>query len=347
MSCKVLGMNLKVTKSNELLTGAYRLTLLEIRIILFGISKVNPMRPMPASHSIKCLDMANFYNIEESELWQQLKETMKNRLFERKLVVKDERRTLISRWITDMEIDHEKREISYIYNSRLVPHLTQIEKTFTTYGLDYIAKMKSIYGIRFYEWSIMTLRAAGKSAVSYRRTVDELKHDLELEDKYKQLADFRKYVLDMAVREICAHSDIIFDYHIERRGRTIEYIEFHARFNATKKLVDSAKTRPESTAPEPEKKQNASTYNMQAFKSSSQKERDEEEKNSRFRELKTEEDIRDCQSEYVVRNNILQITNQIDFKKDYLHMPPVKDEYERLNTLLEALKQRLKQIESP
>ena len=221
---------LKVTKSNELIRASYRLTLLELRIILFGISKINPMRELPARHEVSCHDIAEFYNLETRNFWQEIKHAFCERFFERKIIIKDNERTVISRWIYELEIDEAQKIISYVYNPSILPHLSQLEKRFTTYGLKYISKMASIYSIRFYEWSIMQLNASQKQSITFQKTVEELKEDLALEGKYKQLGDFKKYVLNVAKEEISDLTNITFDYIIEKQGHHIKYIEFSASF---------------------------------------------------------------------------------------------------------------------
>ncbi len=251
-----MNKTLKVTKSNELIRASYHLTLLELRIILFGISKINPMREMPGRHDVNCYEMAEFYNIEVTDFWFKIKHAFCERFFERKIIIKDNERTVISRWIFEIEINDNTKILSYIYNPSILPHLSQLEKRFTSYGLKYISKMTSLYSIRFYEWSIMQLNAAKKNNVTFQKTVEELKEDLVLQDKYKQLGDFKKRVLDVAKEEISDLTNITFDYTIEKQGHHIKYIEFKASFkpNQPEETPMQSKSPPITATPEPAKK---------------------------------------------------------------------------------------------
>lgn len=228
---------LKVTKSNALIRASYRLTLLELRIILFGISKLNPKRELPLRHSVNCHEMADFYELKVSDLWRQVKEAFCERFFDRKITLKEGNITIISRWIYEIKIDEEAKILNYVYNPSIVPHLSQLERGFTNYGLQYIAQMKSMYSIRFYEWSILHLNAAQKNKISYQKTVAELKEDLAIEGKYTQLGDFKKNVLEAAKKEISELTNIDFDFYIEKRGNHLQYIGFIAAYKPSQKHI--------------------------------------------------------------------------------------------------------------
>lgn len=236
---------LKVTKSNQLIKASYHLSLLELRIILFGISKLNPKRELPLRHEVNCHEMADFYKLKMSDLWRQVKDAFCDRFFERKITLKDGSSTVISRWIYELKTDDETKILSYVYNPAILPHLYQLKPRFTNYGLQYIAQMKSMYSIRFYEWSIMYLNASQKNKISYEKTVEELKEDLALDGKYKRWGDLKKNVLEPAKNEISELTNIDFDFYIEKRGTLLHQIGFTASYkpsNNPAKVVIASKS---------------------------------------------------------------------------------------------------------
>lgn len=230
---------LKVTKSNELVYASYKLTLTEIRIVLYGISKINPMRDndMPLTHTINVSELAEFYNISKDGLYSEIKTALCDRFFNRKIVINDniKRKTTIDRWISHIDYDHDSRAFTYTYNPELKPHLIKLENMFTTYVLKHISKMKSIYSIRIYEMCLVPLKASKKNNIKFSKKLDRLKKMLDICDKYKDLCNFKLRVLETAKTEINLYSDIQVDYTILKNGRTERCIEFHVSYKKIEK----------------------------------------------------------------------------------------------------------------
>lgn len=57
-------------------------------------------------------------------------------------------------------------------------------------------------------------------------TVDELKDRLEIADKYKAFANLKQKVIDTAIEEINACSDIVVSYEPIKRGRKVVSVRF-------------------------------------------------------------------------------------------------------------------------
>ena len=138
---------LTVTKSNELIKASYRLTLLEKRIILFGIAKINPMRAendMPLTHTINITELADFYNVDRNYLYGAVKTALCEHLFNRKIVIKseDDKEGTLDRWIDHVHYDENAKTFTYHFNSRLKEHLINLEENFTKYTLKNMEHLK-------------------------------------------------------------------------------------------------------------------------------------------------------------------------------------------------------------
>ena len=175
---------LTVTKSNELIKASYRLTLLEKRIILFGIAKINPMRAendMPLTHTINITELADFYNIERTSLYSSVKTALCEHLFNRKIVIKtgDDKEGTLDRWIDHVHYDENSKTFTYHFNSRLKEHLINLEENFTKYTLKNMEHLKSIYSIRLYEICVFRINASKKDNISFSYSVSKIKEMLE------------------------------------------------------------------------------------------------------------------------------------------------------------------------
>lgn len=92
-------------------------------------------------------------------------------------------------------------------------------KGFRKYELQTAMSFSSTYSMRFYE-----LLSGQKSPITYK--VDYLKAMFHLENKYKDVKDFIRWVIAPAKAELDAHSAHSFEYTIERHGRTPYAITF-------------------------------------------------------------------------------------------------------------------------
>jgi len=115
---------------------------------------------------------------------------------------------------------------SYIkikFTDDVMPLITQLEKHFTSYQLEQVKDLSSIYAIRLYEL-MMQWRATGKTQ---QIPIDELRHKLGIEpDQYQKMSNFKDKVLDVAIDQINEHTDIKASYEQHKEGRSITGFTF-------------------------------------------------------------------------------------------------------------------------
>lgn len=81
-------------------------------------------------------------------------------------------------------------------------------------------QFESVYAMRFYE-----LMSGQKDPITFG--IDKLKEMFKLEEKYKRVNDFFKYVIDPAKRELDKYSPFSFEYRINKDGRKYKSITFY------------------------------------------------------------------------------------------------------------------------
>ena len=109
------------------------------------------------------------------------------------------------------------------FTSDVVPLITRLEEQFTSYEIDQVANIDSGYAIRLYELLIQW-RSAGKTPIF---ELEHFRRQLGVEDeKYSRMSDFKKYVLDFAIKQINEHTDITAKYEQHKNGRTITGFTF-------------------------------------------------------------------------------------------------------------------------
>lgn len=232
-------MNKKITKSNSLINSSYRLSLNELRIVLFGLSAINPMdAEFPLEHSFTKNEIAEFYAIPKKDrgaFYRDIEKALTTQFWNREFTYYDQEReqNVSNRWLITIRHGGKNPRLSYVYNPEIKKELQKLSTRFTSYFLTNVANMKSPFSIRFYEISIMHLNASKLNQTMFKVEFDELKQKLAIEGKYARFANFKARVLDKAKDEINKFSDISFNFEVMKRGRLVTGIKFMVSIKKT------------------------------------------------------------------------------------------------------------------
>ena len=225
-------MTFKITKSNAIINSSYRLSLNEMRIVLFGLSHIDPTsEDFPLFHQIHIKDLSEFYNIGEKDrgsFYDDIKHALITKFWERDFSYFDEAKgvNVKRRWLIGVEYGGKDGLLAYHFNPLIRSELQKLAKRFTSYFLSNVANMKSAYSMRIYEIAIMYLNASSKQKTVFNKIISDLKHNLDISSKYKKFSDMKKRVLEHARKEINRHSDITINYEVIKLGRSPHTVKF-------------------------------------------------------------------------------------------------------------------------
>ena len=229
--------NFTITKHNSLIKASYRLSTMEIRIVLYGLGLINPTsNDFPIQYKIDVKKFAAFFKLDQNWLYQELKSCILDKFWEREFSYIDEKGKVVkNRWLIQVCYKDDEALLEIAYNPMIKHLLQNMKSNFTSYNIARIISMKSAYAIRFYEICIMELKKDWqhkntvekmRKDLKFRIRIEELRHILELVDKYKVFRNFKARVLDKIKLEINKHSDIRIKYEVLKRGRSPYEIEF-------------------------------------------------------------------------------------------------------------------------
>ena len=219
---------LTVYKANEIVEAGYRLSLNEQRIVLACIAQVNSGKELSATDEfeLSAKDFARLFAVSEDRAYSELQEVAKN-LYQRSLTIHnpDPKRPKIKkiemRWISSISYMPEDGKISLCFSQKILPYLSELKGQFTKYELKHIGNMKSIYAIRLYEL-LMQWKGTGTRTVE----IEWLKQQFQLEGQYPAMKDFKKWVIDPAVKDINTHSDFEVSWTQKKTGRRVTHFTF-------------------------------------------------------------------------------------------------------------------------
>ena len=224
--------NKTVSKSNNLITSHFNFSMTEYRILLYAISLVNPTdKAFPQEFKINIKAFAEQFGIEPERLYTELKQTLKRKMFPRYITIEMEDGWIGNFHLIDFMKYHDSLgEIELVFSRFAMPLLCNFKDNFTSYHLDQISLFKSAYSIRFYEFSIMRMKANEGKPTQFFITIDELKRRFEITDKYRMYNNFKQRVIEKAMTEINAFSNISLRYVEIKKGRSVDQIKLIVKY---------------------------------------------------------------------------------------------------------------------
>lgn len=217
-----------VVKSNVLINAMLDLTLQGNRFLAFAISlldRTQVVEGKPVELEIPVLEFAETFQIAPNYAYGEI-EALADQ-FQRKIITLQPHETLDGSRVKvglvskQKYLDSEGR-VLLRFDEDLVPHLMGLKGSFTQYRLKDVYQFSRASTWRVYEL-LRQFKPRGKREIE----LEDLRWKLGLVDKYERPIDLRINVIDPAVEEINATSDLLVQYEQKKRGRRITALVFH------------------------------------------------------------------------------------------------------------------------
>jgi plasmid replication initiation protein len=127
-----------------------------------------------------------------------------------------------------------------VFDSRILPLLSELKANFTQFLLDDVAGFGSVYSFRFYQM-MMQFKSTGYCKIS----LEDLRYSLALFEKYEATKDLRKWVIDTAIKEINEKTPYKVSYELIKSGRKFTHLEL--KFKEKKAKEESKPSRDPDT----------------------------------------------------------------------------------------------------
>ena len=242
--------NFLVTKSNDfIMKSAYDLSLEEQRLILVLASMVQPEDKEFKEYTLKIKDFMELIGVRDKNKYSKLPEITKNlmqKVFEmEKIDLKNNKKILVQlAWISGVihsqnleEVNQGTGEITLMFNPLLKDYLLELNGFYTQYKLCNVLSMKSKYSPRIYE----LLKSNEYQKKGFVIEIKELRRMFKAEEIYPLYADFKKYVILQAQKELEQFSDIRFEFEEIKKVRKVDSIKFFIFPNVPKDTKNKIK----------------------------------------------------------------------------------------------------------
>ena len=218
-----------IVKDNALINASYNLDLVEQRLILLAIVEaresgkgINSNDPL----TVHAESYINHFSVHRNTAYQALKDACKD-LFARQFSYQEQRpkgvANITSRWVSQIAYVDNSATVELIFAPAIIPLVTRLEEQFTSYELKQVSGLSSAYAIRLYEL-LIAWRSTGKTPVI---ELSDFRQKLGvLETEYNRMHDFKKRVLDPAIKQINEHTDITVKVEQHKKGRSVSGFSF-------------------------------------------------------------------------------------------------------------------------
>lgn len=212
---------LTVVKANHVINASYKLSVIEQRVILAAIAQI-PKGQVISDQKFYEVTIAHMQQLgtHETEVYSVIKEAT-SKLYERSINLMVDGVEFKTRWVQSIQFHDNKSVVSIKFTHDILPFISNLSEHFTKYSLLDVSNMTSSYAIRLYE-----LLTQYKGIGSRELFISELRKMFELEEQYSLFADFKKRVIDTAVKQINEHSPLTVDYTEHKTGRRVTSLVF-------------------------------------------------------------------------------------------------------------------------
>lgn len=214
----------KIVKSNDIVQKArYDLNLRELKVMSYIFSMVKPTDKLNQWYEFTIIDYCKVCGIDYKSGQNYLAvkvalQALRNKSFWSKLNNSNKVTTI--GWLAKAEISPYSGKIAVKLDEDMQKYVIGTFDSYTQYELLSTLPMQSQYSFRIYE--LLKSYAYQKK---HRFVIDELKGQLAAEH-YKNFKDFRRFVLEIATREINEYTDLEVSWEPETKGRKVIAVIF-------------------------------------------------------------------------------------------------------------------------
>lgn len=227
-----------VVKSNDLINARYDWTVLQQRMILLMIAQLDLDDEDFGTQRIDIADLVERSGLSSKAYYERAAEAA-HVLLDQKIYVRNESGGWRGYNLLSF-VEPHPGHIRARFNPDMRPFLLQLRQRFTRYMLGHVLRFQSPYSVRIYEMA-MQFQDIGHRTLP----LDDLREVLDVAAKYPRFYDFKRRILDQAVREIARYTDHVVTYDVIKKGRTPTAVRLHVRAKAAADLAPNPSSEPD------------------------------------------------------------------------------------------------------
>ncbi len=220
--------------ANKIIRGKQKMTIYEAKLIRILISQIKKDDENFRMYRTDIKNLAEFLGTDRKNIQREIRNVCKN-LMRQIVEIESGKDWEILHWVSYAKYDSETGTIMLMLSEEIAPYVLALKERFTRYQTKNILTMQSFYAIRLYELLQMRIGMDKKKTMIYQFGISELRTILECEKKFKQIGEFKRFVLDIAIKEISDRTEYKCTYECNKTGRIITDIIFYLELKEQEK----------------------------------------------------------------------------------------------------------------
>ena len=211
------------TQDNQLIESCYTMTLNEKRLLMLGISKVDPTA-FPDSTDTLEFDVtqeewSHYYPSDNA--YRELKRAAK--LLRGRFIRLHPKSGIEHEinWVDGIKYYHEKGRVNLRFGRSIQIRLSGMLEQFTKVDLLQINRLNSLYSIRLYE-TLSQFRSTGFRKIN----IEDFRFMMATGEAYTKLYELKRNVLFPSLKEVNQKTDLQVDYEDIKKGRKVIGFKF-------------------------------------------------------------------------------------------------------------------------
>lgn len=223
-----------VTMSNALTRAGHGLTLSEKRTIAVAVSKLDSRRllaPGEVPHTkITAAEYADLFDVDTNTAYEQLQAAAKA-LYSRSVTFYEPAHKrngkplpptkVQMRWVGETHYQVGEGWIEIYWWPRLLPHLTGLQRQFTSYKLRQASALRSAYS-----WKLLELLMRFESTGFAEYTIEDFATAMDAPPSLSDFAQVKRRIIEPAVKELRAKDGWVIHWKPIKAGRRVAAVRF-------------------------------------------------------------------------------------------------------------------------
>ena len=213
-----------ITQDNSLIEACYSMTLNEKRLLLLGLSKVDPTVFPDMSQQIRFkLTADDWLNAfpDSPQPYRDLKRAADGLLSRYLTLHPKVGHTKKINWFSSVEYIDQQASVEVEFTPAVKVRVQGLLENFTTMPMLTVGKLKSVYGIRLYEL-LMQFKTTGFRQVS----IEDFRIAMDCVDRYPATKDMKRKILKTALDDLEKNNDMKVKVEDIKIGRKIVAFKF-------------------------------------------------------------------------------------------------------------------------
>lgn len=216
--------NYYVAMKNALIQyGKFNLTPLEMKVVLYIISKIKPDDEPNTTYNFKVGNFIKVCELNEDcgTYYKYVKDTLFGILKKPVIIKEPPYYDIITNWFSSAKMNRETNEIEISFSEEIKPFLFCLHEHYVKFRYENGIHLKNPYSHKLYIY----LRSMTYKNKIIQVSVDTVRKAMEC-DSYPQFKDFKRYALQPAIEEIHYYTDLAVYYDVVLTGRKATAIQF-------------------------------------------------------------------------------------------------------------------------